>query len=286
MIRSDTGTLPGGHPYASVGSGSRALVVMPGFGDAMFSGRYPPFSGWALAPYFARYLDDYTVYVLSRPRGLPAGYDEDDAVASHESALEAIAAEHDGDGDRSGVDIVGISMGGLIGQALARRTPDLVDRLVIANSTCRLDEDARSTVRRFERYAYEGDWASIRSELAVAMFSDGRAVAYPLLLRSIGRFVQPRPAEPADVWRSLEFILEYDGCDRLAEIERPTLVFGGERDPFFTAEVARETADGLPNRRFELVPGAKHGAFHERKLAFDSAVRSFLAETEPRALEA
>ena len=89
MIRSDTGTLPGGHPYASVGSGSRALVVLPGFGDAMFSGRYPPFSGWALAPYFARYLDDYTIYVLSRPRGLLAGYDEDDAVASNESALEA-----------------------------------------------------------------------------------------------------------------------------------------------------------------------------------------------------
>ena len=279
MIPSDTGTLPGGHPYASVGSGDRALVVMPGFGDAMFSGSYPSFSGWALASYFARYLDEYTVYVLSRPRGLPAGYDEGDAVDSHTEAFEQVADSHDA------VDVIGISMGGLIGQALARREPDLIDRLVLANSACRLDDDARSAVRRFERYAQEGDWASIRSELAVAMFSDGRAMAYPLLLQTLGRFVQPRPAEPADVWRSLEFILEFDGCDRLGDIAHPTLVFGGERDPYFTADLARETATALPNGQLELVAGAKHGAFHERKLAFDSRVRSFLERSQVTASE-
>ncbi|NUC71884.1 alpha/beta hydrolase [Haloterrigena sp. SYSU A558-1] len=280
MISSDTGTLPGGHPYVSVGSGDRALVVMPGFGDAMFSGSYPPFSGWTLAPYFARYLDEYTVYVLSRPRGLPAGYDEDDAIASHTAAFEAIA------GSSNGVDVIGISMGGLIGQALARREPELVDRLVLANTACRLDGDARSTVRRLERFARERDWASIRSELAVAMFSDGRAMAYPLTLQTAGRFVQPRPAVPADVRRSLEFILEFDGCDRLAAIDQPTLVFAGERDPYFTADLARETADGLSNGELEIVSGAKHGAFHERKLTFDSRVRSFLERTAPKALEA
>lgn len=281
MIRSDTGTFPGDHPYASVGNGDRALVVMPGFGDAMFSGRYPPFSGWGLAPYFARYLDEYTVYLLSRPRRLPPGYDEDDAVRSHADAFRAIADSSDADA----VDAIGISMGGLIGQALARREPELIDRLVLANSACRLDDDARSTVRRFERHAREHDWASIRSELAAAMFSDGRAMAYPTLLQTIGRFVQPRPAEPADVWRSLEFILAYDGCDTLGEIDQPTLVFGGDRDPFFTAERARETAAGLPDGRLELVAGAKHGAFHERKATFDSQVRAFLERSGTPVLE-
>lgn len=281
MLRSETGTLPGDHPFVSVGNGSRALVVMPGFGDAMFSGRYPPFSGWALASYFAWYLDAYTVYLLSRPRGLPPGYDEDDAVRSHARAFEAIADSSDVDG----VDVIGISMGGLIAQSLARREPDLLDRLVLANTACRLDDDAHSAVRQFERYAREGDWASIRSKLAAAMFSDGRAMAYPPVLQTIGRLVQPRPADPADVWRSLEFILEYDGCDRLEEIDQPALVFGGERDPYFTAELARETAAGLPNGRLELAAGAKHGAFHERKVTFDSRVRTFLERGETPVLE-
>ncbi|WP_049921026.1 alpha/beta fold hydrolase [Halopiger djelfimassiliensis] len=280
MIRSDTGDLPGGHPYVSVGNGSRSLVVMPGFGDAMFSGRYPPGTGWMLAPYFARYLDEYTVYVLSRPRGLPPGYDADDSVSTHARAFESIADSSDG------VDAIGISMGGLIGLELARRNPTPIDRLVVANSACRLDDDARPIVRRFERYAHDGDWASIRSELAGAMFADCRAMGYPMLVQTMGRFVQPRPAEPADVRRSLEFILEFDGCGRLEEIDRPTLVFGGERDPFFTAARARETAAGLPHGELELVSGAKHGAFHERKLTFDSRVRSFLDRAVPPSLEA
>lgn len=273
MLRSDTGELPGDHPYASaatVGDGSRALVVLPGIGDAMFPGTYPPFSGWTLAPYFARYLDDYAVYLLSRPRGLPAGYDADDAVATHRLALEAIADEHEA------IDVVGVSMGGLIGQELARRRPDLVDRLVLADSGYRIDEDARPTVRRLEYYAREHDWASLRSALAVAMFSDSRAIAYPLTLQTVGRFVQPRPADPADVWRSLEFALEFDGRDRLAEIERPTLVFGGGRDPIFPPPIARETAALIPDGTVSLAPGAKHAAFHERKVTFDSRVRSFL----------
>ncbi|WP_306058399.1 alpha/beta fold hydrolase [Natronococcus wangiae] len=268
-VESDTGELPGGHPYVRAGSGSRSLVILPGFGDAMFPGTYPPLSGLALAPYVARYLDEYAVYLLSRPRGLPAGYDADDAVATHARALESIGDASDA------VDVIGISMGGLIGQALAREEPDLVDRLVLANSACRLDDDARPTVRQFERDAREHDWASIRSKLAAAMFTDGRAVVYPFVFQTAGRVFQPRPAEPADVWRSLEFILGFDGCDELGSIDRPTLVFGGERDPFFTPALARKTAAELPNGELELVPGAKHGAFHERKWRFDSRVRSF-----------
>ncbi|WP_265111783.1 alpha/beta fold hydrolase [Halosolutus halophilus] len=269
-VRSETGDLTGGHPYAAVGNGPRALVVLPGLGDAMFTGVYPPFAGWALAPYFARYLDEYRVYLCSRPRGLPSGYDATRAADDHARSIEAVAESSEA------VDVIGVSMGGLIGQSLARRRPDLVDRLVLANSACRLDEDARSDARELERYAREHDWASIRSKLAVDMFSDGRAITYPPMIRTIGRALLPRPAEPADVWRSLEMILGYDGCDRLDDIDQPALVFGGERDPYFTARLARETAAELPNGDLELVPGAKHGAFHERKRTFDATVRSFL----------
>lgn len=39
-VRGDTGTLPGDLPSASVGDGSRALVVLPGGGDSMFHGAF------------------------------------------------------------------------------------------------------------------------------------------------------------------------------------------------------------------------------------------------------
>lgn len=273
--RSDTGTLPGDHPYAGVGNGSRALVVLPGVGDSMFPGTYPPFTGWALAPYFARYLGEHTVYVLSRPRGLPAGYDAADAVESHARALESLADSH------VGIDVLGVSMGGQIGQALAARRPGLVDRLVLANSAHRIGDGARETVREFQVAARNRDWASIRAGLATAMFTDGRAIAYPLFLRTVGRTVQPRPAEPADVRRSLQFVLEFDSYDVLPTVDPPVLVVSGDRDPVFPPEQTRATAERVPDGDLELIPGAKHGAFHERKCTFDSRVRSFFDATDP-----
>lgn len=269
-VQSDTGILPGDQPYVEVGNGPRALVVLPGFEDAMFSGTYPPFSGWALAPYFARYLEEYTVYLLSRPRGLPPGYSPDDAVATHARALEAIGES------TVGTDVVGISMGGQIGQAIAWQEPDLIDRLVLANSGCCQSDHADKLADQFERYARDHDWASIRSKLTAAMFSDGRAIAYPILMQTAGRVVQPRPAVPSDVWRSLEFARDFDSRDYLGDIDHPTLVFGGERDPIITPDIARETVARLPNGELKLVPTAKHGAFHERKHTFDLIVRSFL----------
>ncbi len=268
--RTDTGTLPGGISYAKVGGGPRTLAVLPGFGDAMFSGTYPPLSSLTLAPYFSRYLDEYTVYVLSRPRGLATDYDAKDAVEPHARALESLS------GSSSSIDVIGISMGGLIGQALARRKPELIDRLVLANSASRLADDAVPSVERLENFARDRDWFRIRSELARAMFADGRAVAYPPMIRTVGRLTLPRLAVASDTWRSLEFVLDFDASDELAEIDQPTLVFGGDRDPYFTEPVLQETAEALPSGELSLVSGAKHGAFHDRKHAFDRRARTFL----------
>lgn len=265
-FRSQTGTLEGGFPYVRVGDGPRTLVVLPGVGDAMFSGRYPPGVGPALTPYFHRYLKEYTVYLISRPRGLPDGYSVEESADDYAGVLRDLAP----------VDVLGISMGGLIAQQLCARHSELVGRLVVASSASRLGDDGREPARRMLRYARARDWFSIRSELARAMFSDARSLVYPPLIQTAGRFVLPRPADPDDVSRSFEAILEYDGRDDLGDIERPTLVIGGDRDPYFTADVQRETADGIPDGTLSFIRGGKHGAFHERKLTFDRRTTAFL----------
>lgn len=265
-MQTQTGTLRDEFPYVRVGDGPRTLVVLPGLSDAMFSGRFPSAAGPALATYFYRYLDEYTVYLISRPRGLPEGYTIGESADNYARALRELAP----------VDALGISMGGLIGQQLCVRHPELVDRLVLANSGCRLSDAGREPVGRMLRHARERDWFSIRAELARGSYSDLRSVTYPPFIHTIGRFVLPRPADPDDVRLSLEAILDYDGRAELADVEHPTLVIGGSRDPYFTADVLRETADGVPDARLVLIRGAKHGAFHERKLTFDRKTTAFL----------
>lgn len=267
----DTGYLQDRLPYVRAGSGPRPLVLVPGLEDSMFSGTYPPGTGWLFRAYVARFVADRSVYLVSRSRGL-----------SDDATIEDMAADYARvfDSELGPVDLVGISMGGMIGQVLAARRPDLIDRLVLANTGHRIADLA--AVERLRRYAREQNWAAIRARLATAMFADWRASAYPLLVRTVGRQIQPRPAEPGDVEISLDAVEAFDSRDWLGDIGPPTLLFGGRRDPYFPPAITKTTAAGVPGAELHLVPGGKHAAYHEFKATFDSTVARFLRRTPPR----
>lgn len=65
MVPFETGVLRDSHPYLQVGSASNPVVVIPGVGDAMFSGQYTTVHGWVYRWYFTRYLDEHRVTVIT-----------------------------------------------------------------------------------------------------------------------------------------------------------------------------------------------------------------------------
>lgn len=258
-------------PFVQVGRGERDLLVIPGFGDTLFDGEYPPFAPQALAGYFHRFLDSHTVTLLSRPRGLST----DATVASMAADFAEVLVRELGR-----VDLLGVSMGGMHGLELAANRPDLIDRLVLADSGVRVAPEGRPRVEKLRRYAAERKWAELRARLTVDMFSDWRAFTYPPAILGPGRLWLPTPAVPSDPLICLDAILGYDGGDALSDVAAPTLVVAGDRDPYFTPEVQREMADGIENATLELLQGGKHGAFHQQKSRFDRRLAAFLEETQ------
>ena len=274
MTSSVTGHLFDSFPYIRVGSGEKQLVVIPGFGDSLFSGSYPPAAGWAVGSYYHRFTDEYTVHYISRPRGLPANYAIDDATEQYGQILDEIPTP---------ADILGISMGGFIGQELAARYPELVEQLVVTASGTRVADAGRPTVRRWKGYAEDLRWSRLRSELAAELYShrDWRRYVFPSTVQMAGQVFLPRPAVPTDVSRSLTAILDYDGRDTLSDVEADTFVIGGSDDPFFPDSILHETAEGIPEATAFPIEGARHGAFDERKRLHDRQVRAFLDGREP-----
>jgi len=269
MTEPATGHLLGSFPYVRVGNGPRRLVVIPGFGDSMFGGSYPPAARVFLGSYFHRFTDEYTIHLISRPRKLPDNYAIDDATEQYGQILDEISTP---------VDILGISMGGFIAQELAARYPELVEQLVVTSSGTRVVDSGRPTVERWKAYAEKHRWFQIRSELATDLYSgsDWRRYLFPSTIQTAGRFVFPRPAVPTDVSRSLDAILKYDGTSTLEDVEADTFVIGGSNDLFFPDTILQETADGIPSATVFSIQGAKHGAFDERKRLHDGNVKAFL----------
>lgn len=267
MVSGETGRLLEEFPYVRVDGGPRDLVFVPGVTDPLFDGSYSRLPVRFLRRYYHRFVDRYTVYVISRPRGLEAGKTIRDMADDYARVI----------GEEFGSAAVwGLSMGGCIAQQLAVEHPERVDELLLSVTGTRLAEEGREITDGMRRRAYDHDWGSIRAILAAEMFPDWRQFVYPPLTASVGRFTLPKPAVPSDAWISIEAVLDYDGRRSIGGIEAPTLVIGGERDPFYPPAILEETAEAIPEAELVVIEGARHGAFHTHKPSFEKRMLTFL----------
>jgi len=255
-------------PRNRLGRGPGRLVVFQGM---QFENR--PLSGLPLR--FLRGLyrpleADYTIDVVTRRPGLPAGYSLRDMSNDYATMIrEALGGP---------VDLIGLSTGGLIAQHFAADHPDRVRRLVLHSSAHSLSDEAKQLQVRVGDLARERRWRAAYAALFAFMTARGAGVGR--MARVVGWLASPlggpllgRPADPSDMLVTYAASNEHDFRGRLAEINAPTLVAAGDRDPFYTPEVFRETAEGIPNAKLVLYEGAGHPASGRR---FAQDLRSFL----------
>jgi pimeloyl-ACP methyl ester carboxylesterase len=66
------------------------------------------------------------------------------------------------------------------------------------------------------------------------------------------------PDDPADMLVTLAAEDAFDVCRELHRVAAPTLVVGGSRDHFYTPELFRQTARGIPRSELLLAPRKSH----------------------------
>ncbi|MCT9096858.1 alpha/beta hydrolase [Haloarchaeobius sp. HME9146] len=256
------------HPYVSTGDGPRTLLVIPGLNDPLHTVGDSWWFPRLMAMYLQRYADTHTVYMVSRPHGIPA----DATVASMARGYEAVLDELDA--ESTPLDVFGLSMGGFLVQALAARD-DRVDRAVLGLSATTLSEHGRDIVERWRDWGERGTWGPIYRE-AYAIVADG-LLARCLQAGSVGYDLLFDPENPADFLVSADACLDFDGTAYLAQMDCPTLVVGGDEDVFFTAADYRETAAALPDGTLAMLRGAGHESVIEHPDEFDGSIRRFLS---------
>ena len=259
-----TGRLAGGLPYLAVGDGP-PLVVFPGFtaNHANPTGAARRFALWPLQP-LARH---FTVYLVNRKPDLEPGSTITDLAGHYAHALQRTFS--------GPVAIVGISTGGSIAQQLAIDHPQLVGRLVLVATACRLGPAGRRMQRDLARFTLAGRprraWAATGPELATTA-AGGRL--YGALLWLAGPKLDPE--NPSDMLIVIDAEDHFDAASQLHRITAPTLIIAGGRDRNYAPELFRETAERIPDARLRLYPIAT--------LAYKPAVGEllgFLTADEP-----
>jgi poly(3-hydroxyoctanoate) depolymerase len=180
------------------------------------------------------------------------------------------------------VDALGVSLGGVIAQQLARQAPGRVRRLVLAATGPGLGGLpgspsvllALATPRRY----YQPDY--YRRIAGRVYGGEARRDPDALLHGSVARFI-----EPPSIWGyvgQLYAISGWTSLPWLSRLRQPTLVLAGDDDPIVPLVNGRILARRIPQARLHVVPGGGHLFLLERPAELATLVAAFLeAATAP-----
>lgn len=170
----------------------------------------------------------------------------------------------------------GLSLGGMVGMALAVQAPERVDRLVLVCTSARLPREP---------------WA----ERAATVRSSGlTAIAEAVVARWFTPpFVRAHPdvrdhmravflaADPEGYAACCDAIASMDLLDRIGAIAAPTLVIAGADDTAIAADHGEAIARRIRGARLTVVPDAAHLANVEQPESVTAAILDHLARADP-----
>jgi pimeloyl-ACP methyl ester carboxylesterase len=179
--------------------------------------------------------------------------------------------------------LLGLSMGGMIGQEFALRYPDRLDRLVLSGVGAAPARSAFDPIRTWSWVrSHDGTGEAFGAQQFVWLFSSSflrndAAVKQTLALLASN----PTPMTPEAYTRQATAYLQHDVLDRLGGIQVPTLVVGGEQDLLTPPWILQEVAMAIPGAELRIFrgDGSSHLLPLERPAEFNQLVTNFLTES-------
>ncbi len=172
--------------------------------------------------------------------------------------------------------VVGLSIGGMVGQWLAAHAPERVDRLVLVATSARLGPPEQWASRADTVLA--AGMGAIATAVVGRWFTPAYALRHPALV-----------ARMEDMVRSIDAV-GYAGCcraiermdlvDDLALIRAPTLIVAGAKDPAIPAEHAAVLHARIAGSQLVEVPDAAHLLNVQRPVSVSRLILGHLAGAE------
>jgi pimeloyl-ACP methyl ester carboxylesterase len=162
-------------------------------------------------------------------------------------------------------DVVGISLGGMIGQTLAARNPERVRSLTSMMSSAGPRTTPWPSPALLWRFLQPppkaGDFAAQLEHFVALMQALGHIREKEELQRVRERLARSlkRAYNPAGAARHLLAVMaDPDRSDEVARIRCPTLIIHGTDDPLIPLPAAQHLARLLPHARLEVIAGLGH----------------------------
>lgn len=162
---------------------------------------------------------------------------------------------------------VGLSIGGMIAQALAVKRPDLIRAIVLSNTAAKLGT-AQIWQSRIDAI-HAGGLPAIADAVMERWFAP-KFADMPLWRE---KFLQ---TPPEGYIGACHAIAGTDLMTPTSGLRLPCLAIAGDRDGASPPDLVRETADLIPGSRFALIRGAGHLPCVEKPVEYAKLLTEFL----------
>jgi 3-oxoadipate enol-lactonase len=169
---------------------------------------------------------------------------------------------------------VGLSLGGMIGEAFALRYPERLASLVLCDTTSRYPASAAAAWDERIRNARTGGMAALADPTLARWFTPAFHRARPEVIEAVRTTIV---ATPVDGYAGCGLaIATIDLTSRLPALNLPTLVLVGADDQGTPVAMAREIEQAIPGARLVVIPEAAHLSNIEQAAQFNEALLGFL----------
>ena len=227
-------------------------MLQKGFGFKMFA-----------KPFFA-FVQDYTIYFVTRKSGLNVNYSTLDMSNDYATMIRD---EFNGKVDV----IIGISYGGFIIQHFAADYPEMSDFFIIAMASYKGSEEGVKFDYEYAKYISEGKPGKAMSTIPT-VFIPNRIMRFLLkpLFYLFGSFMKPKSDTYAqDILIEAKAEIEHNSKDRLSEIAKPTLILCGDKDFYMPLDYLKEMEHLIPNVILKIYADKGHNIVTSKQFSRD-----------------
>ena len=173
---------------------------------------------------------------------------------------------------------VGLSMGGMIGQTLALKAPEVFASLSLCDTSSRVPAEARPLWQDRIKTAETQGMEPLVQPTLERWFTEPFRKSRKDVIDQVAKMIRSTPA--AGYAGCCHAISALDLTDKISAIKIPTVVIVGEDDPGTPVAASRVMHERIAGSRLEILPKAAHLANMEQPEAFNKALGGFLASVK------
>jgi 3-oxoadipate enol-lactonase len=159
--------------------------------------------------------------------------------------------------------ILGLSMGGAIGQQFALDHPEKIRSLILVSTFSYVDPPARQAFSRLRQSLAVGGYPAFFDEVVKLAFTPKYIAANPGPLAEL-KEKRVRINSPVAIGRATDACMNFTLKEEISRITLPTLVVSGKDDVFTPIHLAEQIHRSIRGSEWKIIEAAGHNLYIEK----------------------